>query len=328
MTVFANGLEISSKKQGCKVIAAFPDPCFTPPLTPATPPGVPVPYPNFGMDSDLASGTGTVNIGGDPVSQENSSKYSKCSGDEAGSAPKKGVVTSKNMGSVYAQKWSMDVKFEGKGVVRFSDMTTSNHACNPGQPPGVVVGTPSVPPPTTSDDCIVGKYSMRVDECRAKAPEGSHEFHHIIPDRTYRCGKTKAGLTPGGNVRHRNRRQSFAPSHGDGISICLPKENHVGSAASPQGTAVHQNFDNTMTEIGRRNPTAASPSGTAPMTKVRGQALLALKKLVPKTISAECFELAMKEVIKQTEPIKHKHVRTEFSIKNLSSRAKGFLARQ
>ncbi len=144
MTVFANGLEISSKKQGCKVIAAFPDTCFTPPLTPATPPGVPVPYPDFGQDSDLTSGTGTVNIGGEPVSQENSSKYSKCSGDEAGSAPKKGIVTSKNMGAVYAQKWSMDVKFEGKGVVRFGDMATSNHACNPGDsPPMVIVGQPN-----------------------------------------------------------------------------------------------------------------------------------------------------------------------------------------
>ncbi|RNF35933.1 DUF4150 domain-containing protein [Paracoccus methylarcula] len=139
MTVFANGLEISSKKQGCKVIAAFPDTCFTPPQTPATPPGVPIPYPDFGKDSDLTSGTGTVKIGGEPVSQENSSKYSKCSGDEAGSAPKKGIITSKNTGAVYAQKWSMDVKFEGKGVVRFSDMATSNHSSNPGDSPPMVV---------------------------------------------------------------------------------------------------------------------------------------------------------------------------------------------
>ncbi|MBU3031494.1 DUF4150 domain-containing protein [Paracoccus marinaquae] len=132
MTVFANGLEISAKKQGCKVIAAFPDTCFTPPQTPATPPGVPVPYPDFGQDGDLTSGTGTVTIGGETVSQENSSKLSKCTGDEAGSAPKKGIITSKNTGAVYAQKWSMDVKFEGKGVVRFGDIATSNHASTPG----------------------------------------------------------------------------------------------------------------------------------------------------------------------------------------------------
>ena len=86
MTVFANCLEISAKAQGCKIIAAFPDTCFTPPQTPATPPGVPIPYPNFGMDSDLTSGTGTVKIGGKEISQENSSYFSKISGDEAGCA--------------------------------------------------------------------------------------------------------------------------------------------------------------------------------------------------------------------------------------------------
>ena len=89
MTVFANNLEISAKAQGCKVIAAFPDPCFTPPQTPATPPGVPIPYPDFGQDFDLTSGSTKVKIGGKDISMENKSNYSKCSGDEAGAAPKK-----------------------------------------------------------------------------------------------------------------------------------------------------------------------------------------------------------------------------------------------
>jgi hypothetical protein len=141
MTVFANMMEVSAKKQGCKIIAAFPDVCFTPPQTPATPPGVPIPYPNFGMDSDLASGSSTVKIGGEPISQENASNYSKISGDEAGAAPKKGIITSKNMGKAYAQMWSMDVKADGKGVVRFGDIATSNHASNTGDtPPSVFFG--------------------------------------------------------------------------------------------------------------------------------------------------------------------------------------------
>ena len=144
MTVFANGLEISAEAQGCKVIAAFPDVCFTPPQTPATPPGVPLPYPDFGLDSDLTSGSTTVMIGDKPISQENSSHYSKCTGDEAGCAPKKGVVTSKNTGKVFAQAWSMDVKVQGKGVARFGDMATSNHASDPGDtPPTGILGTPA-----------------------------------------------------------------------------------------------------------------------------------------------------------------------------------------
>ena len=142
MTVFANGLEVSAKAQGCKVIAAFPDTCFTPPQTPATPPGVPIPYPNFARDSDLTSGTGTVKIGGKEVSQENGSKFSKVSGDEAGCAPKKGIITSNNRGAAYAKKWSMDVKAEGKGVVRFSDLATTNHASEVGDDaPWIIGGT-------------------------------------------------------------------------------------------------------------------------------------------------------------------------------------------
>ena len=69
MTVFANALEVSCKAQANKIIAAFPDVCMTPPEAPPTPPGVPIPYPNFGMDSDTDKGTGTVKIGGKTVNQ-------------------------------------------------------------------------------------------------------------------------------------------------------------------------------------------------------------------------------------------------------------------
>ena len=54
--VFANGMEISCKAADGKSICAFPDVCMTPPENPATPPGVPVPYPNTGMASDTTSG--------------------------------------------------------------------------------------------------------------------------------------------------------------------------------------------------------------------------------------------------------------------------------
>ncbi|RUZ71869.1 DUF4150 domain-containing protein, partial [Mesorhizobium sp. M7A.F.Ca.US.003.02.2.1] len=82
--VFANGLEISGKSVDAKTIAAFPDVCFTPPENPATPPGVPIPYPSFGMASDTEDGTGTVKIGGKTVNIKNKSDLSKTSGTEAG----------------------------------------------------------------------------------------------------------------------------------------------------------------------------------------------------------------------------------------------------
>ena len=177
MTVFANGLEVSAKAQGCKVIAAFPDTCFTPPQTPATPPGVPIPYPDFGMDSDLTSGSGTVKIGGKEVSQENSSKFSKVSGDEAGCAPKKGVITSKNMGAAYAQKWSMDVKVEGKGVVRFSDLATNNHSSNPGDsPPWVLTALAN----TANLDCESVYAEFKLHAHKDKDCPPGHESEHFV----------------------------------------------------------------------------------------------------------------------------------------------------
>ena len=136
--VFANMMEISCKAAAGKSICAFPDVCFTPPQTPATPPGVPVPYPNTGMASDTTSGSSTVNISGQEVMLKNKSYFKKSTGDEAGCAPKKGVVTSKNMGKVYFTMWSMDVKVEGENVVRNLDMTTHNHASCPGNTPPMV----------------------------------------------------------------------------------------------------------------------------------------------------------------------------------------------
>ncbi|MBK8167229.1 MAG: DUF4150 domain-containing protein [bacterium] len=134
-TIFANGMEVSCKAGAGKTICAFPDVCFTPPQTPATPPGVPIPYPNTGQDSDTTDGTKKVKIGSKEVGIKNASCFKKSMGDEAGSAPKKGVVTSQNRGKVYFNSWSMDVKFEGKNAVRHLDLTTNNHASMPGDTP-------------------------------------------------------------------------------------------------------------------------------------------------------------------------------------------------
>ena len=65
--VYANGREISCKSGDGTSICAFPDVCMTPPENPATPPGVPVPYPNTGMSSDTTDGSKTVKIGGKEV---------------------------------------------------------------------------------------------------------------------------------------------------------------------------------------------------------------------------------------------------------------------
>lgn len=134
-SVFANGQEISCKAAAGKTICAMPDVCFTPPENPATPPGVPVPYPNTGMASDTTDGSKKVKITKKEVGLKNKSSFKKSMGDEAGAAAKKGVITSKNTGKVFFESWSMDVKIEGKNAVRHLDMTTNNHASTPGDTP-------------------------------------------------------------------------------------------------------------------------------------------------------------------------------------------------
>ncbi|WP_420233535.1 PAAR-like domain-containing protein [Pseudomonas sp. ABY48] len=130
--VFANNMEISCKAADGKSIACFPDVCFTPPQAPPTPLGVPIPYPNTGMAKDTTKGSRTVKISGKEVMLKDKSHFKTSYGDEAGNAPKKGIITSKIKGKVYFTSWSMDVKYEGKNVVRHMDLTTHNHASQPG----------------------------------------------------------------------------------------------------------------------------------------------------------------------------------------------------
>ena len=96
--VYANMMEVSCKAAMGKSICAFPDVCFTPPQTPATPPGVPIPYPNTGMASDTTDGSTSVKISGQEVMLKNKSLLQESMGDEAGCAPKKGVVTQQEHG--------------------------------------------------------------------------------------------------------------------------------------------------------------------------------------------------------------------------------------
>lgn len=126
--VFANNREVSCRAGSGKSICAMPDVCLTPPENPATPPGVPVPYPNSAFDSDTSDGSKSVQISGKEVMLKNASFFKSSTGDEAGCAAKKGMLSSTNKGKVYFTSWSMDVMFEGQNAVRHLDMTTNNHA--------------------------------------------------------------------------------------------------------------------------------------------------------------------------------------------------------
>jgi len=190
--VFANGREVSCKAADGKAICAFPDVCFTPPQTPATPPGVPIPYPNTGMASDTTDGSKSVKVSGKEVMLKNKSYFKKSTGDEAGCAPKKGLVTSSNRGKVYFNSWSMDVKFEGENVVRHLDLTTHNHASPPGQtPPQLYLDSLAIS--TTDPDCgkLGSAMQAEVDANLPKSMRPRPESDEGGPSSTLAVGKTQ-----------------------------------------------------------------------------------------------------------------------------------------
>lgn len=182
--VYANNMEISCKAADGKSVACFPDVCFTPPQAPPTPPGVPIPYPNTGMAKDTTKGSKTVKISGKEVMLKDKSYFKTSYGDEAGNAPKKGIVTSKIKGKVYFTSWSMDVKYEGKNVVRHMDLTTHNHASQPG----------NTMPWTYADRMAFAKDLSQCDGERSRAETacGDTSQKMVCPDITPLRDATKA----------------------------------------------------------------------------------------------------------------------------------------
>jgi hypothetical protein len=138
--VFANGNEIACQASDCKVVAAFPDVCMTPPSPPAGP--IPVPYPDSSFARDMKNGSKAVKIGGKPVMLKDQSFYSTSPlGNEAATRSfGAGVVSHQITGKTYFAAWSMDVKAEGQNLPRHLDLTTSNH----GSPPNEAVPTPTL----------------------------------------------------------------------------------------------------------------------------------------------------------------------------------------
>lgn len=111
----ADSKTILHRGDGLKHVAMAPDVCKTP--SPGGP--VPVPYPNVARSSDLAKGTKSVAIAGNPAGIATS--YIRTStGDEAGTAGG-GLISGKTKGTLKWLRFSLDVKFEGKGVVRHLD---------------------------------------------------------------------------------------------------------------------------------------------------------------------------------------------------------------
>ncbi len=256
--VFANGREISCKSGQGKSICAFPDVCFTPPQTPATPPGVPIPYPNTGLSSDTTKGSRKVKISSKEIMLRNKSYFKKSSGDEAGCAPKKGLLTSVNRGKVYFNSWAMDVKVEGQNAVRHLDITTHNHASPPPQTPpmpeaeGMAVGVIVVECDPAWTPCQKAQARAKVREMNKKcpmrrrpgisAPDGEASSMRDLGNAAAKAFKSLLKAKIGGKT---GRSQWLPPASfpkGDGSDLmdpCMEKELAENSKAIDGWSADH-----------------------------------------------------------------------------------------
>lgn len=99
-----------------------PDVCKTP--SPGGP--VPIPYPVIiSTSANLADGTKTVAADRGNKCAIKGSKFSRCSGDEAGTVG--GIKSNTNMKEATWILYSFDVKLEGKGACRKTDKMMMNH---------------------------------------------------------------------------------------------------------------------------------------------------------------------------------------------------------
>lgn len=124
VSIKVNGVSNSLVHKGSNgfVKNTVPDVCKTP--SPGGP--VPVPYPIIiSMSSDLVDGTSTVKADGGNACAIKGSNFSRCSGDEPGTAG--GVKSSTNMKEATWILYSFDVKMDGSNACRKSDKMMMNH---------------------------------------------------------------------------------------------------------------------------------------------------------------------------------------------------------
>ncbi len=175
-TIHVNGKSNSLAHKGSMGIAksTLPDVCKTP--SPGGP--VPIPYPVIvSMSSDLKKGSKKVKFDGGNSAAIKGSEFSRCTGDEPGTAG--GVKSSTNMKEATWILYSFDVKIEGKNACRLSDKMMMNHgntACLAGfkvipvyggESPCGICGKADGHPIATTDETD-SKVAERIDKAKSR----------------------------------------------------------------------------------------------------------------------------------------------------------------
>ncbi len=155
VTIKVNGRSNSLIHKGSNGLAkcTVPDVCKTP--SPGGP--VPIPYPVIiSMSSDLANGSTTVKADGGNMIAIKGCEFSRCTGDEAGTA---GGVKSSTFGKeAKFILYSFDVKIDGQNACRLGDKMTMNHENT------VCLGGP------TQQDVVVEDEEEKCPQCGGSHP--------------------------------------------------------------------------------------------------------------------------------------------------------------
>lgn len=255
MTVYANSLSIIHQGDGKTHTCPIPDVCKTP--SPAGP--VPIPYVNVAMSINLSDGSTTVKILGFPVALESSS-IAMSSGDEAGTAG--GVISSKNMGKLSWSTSSPNVKFDGKGVVRFTDV--AGHNGNQDNTFTLALGDVSVAYPFESLD----------DPCPNCGKKASEHESEDFPLRESDASRERAESF--GNEIAKAPEQTTGAKQGMvGALVCeCPPDNqqhtYVAVAGAPTGKSSFKGWSAVATSAGMTPATNVVPSDPMTVKTVRG----------------------------------------------------------
>ena len=114
--VFANGLEVAAKRAGA--VTALPDVAFAPEAD-RLPPGVPIPYPNIIMMSDMDQGSTAARR-----TLPKAARYGRARDEETRETQ---PVEMPRQRGFHFERHSFDVKLEQPAEVRLPDLSTRNH---------------------------------------------------------------------------------------------------------------------------------------------------------------------------------------------------------
>lgn len=155
---------------------------------------MPVPYANKLSASDLADGSVSVKIQGDPTALKDQSYISTSTGDEGGTQGG-GVLTHKTKGKAVATFWSLTVKIEGANVVRHGDPAGQNCATPPYN--GLDTRLSVVSAALSSAKSPANKCSRKYSKADRHGSPSDAQKRHVNksppPPKCWECGKTSTG---------------------------------------------------------------------------------------------------------------------------------------